>query len=128
MKRHLQFLVIEDEEFLGQTLCQLLRLSGHEAVLATQGRQGIALAEAQQPDVVLCDLGLPGMSGLDVARELSAGERTQHIRLIALSGWGAHEYEAESLHAGFDAYLTKPVEVETIERAVALVHPEEQSD
>jgi CheY-like chemotaxis protein len=63
------------------------------------------------PDIVLCDLGLPDRSGFDVARALRADAATRHIPLVAVSGYGRPEDKARSLEAGFDAHVTKPLEM-----------------
>jgi CheY-like chemotaxis protein len=74
------------------------------------GSEAVAVAAGFVPEIVLCDLGLPGMSGYEVALALRRDERLAGARLIALSGYGQEEDRRRSLEAGFDLHLTKPVE------------------
>jgi two-component system CheB/CheR fusion protein len=77
------------------------------------------MARKLRPDLVLCDLGLPdGMTGFDVARELRRHTESRSLKLVALSGYGRPEDKDRSEEAGFDAHLTKPVDVKTIGRVV----------
>jgi CheY-like chemotaxis protein len=71
------------------------------------------------PDLVLLDIGLPGMSGYEVARAIRKRQGLRQIVLIALTGWGAQSDQAQSHEAGFDQHLTKPVSLEALEQALA---------
>jgi PAS domain S-box-containing protein len=116
----LSVLLIEDNEESAELLREVLRLSGHTVWIASRGRQGIEMARKLKPDLVLCDLGLPdGMTGFDVARELRSQTDSRSLKLVALSGYGRPEDKARSLEAGFDAHMTKPVDVRTIGRVVS---------
>jgi CheY-like chemotaxis protein/two-component sensor histidine kinase len=116
----LSVLLIEDNEESAELLREVLRLSGHTVWIASRGRQGIEMAQKLQPDLVLCDLGLPdGMTGFDVARELRSHSDSRNLKLVALSGYGRPEDKDRSLEAGFDAHMTKPVDVRTIGRVVS---------
>ncbi|WP_242337763.1 MULTISPECIES: PAS domain-containing protein [unclassified Anaeromyxobacter] len=108
-------LIVEDNLDAGQSLADLLELSGHRVALARDGRTGIALAGELRPDVVLCDIGLPDMSGFDVARALRADERLRRTRLVALSGYAQREDLEKAREAGFDAHLPKPPPLERLE-------------
>jgi CheY-like chemotaxis protein len=100
-------------------LKEVLVLAGHDVTVATRGREGIDLAKAHKPDVVLCDLGLPdGVSGYDVARELRLDPSLGGVRMVALSGYGRPEDKAQGKEAGFDVHLTKPVDAEALERVL----------
>lgn len=115
-----RIVIIEDNIDVGETLKEMLELSGHEVSVATNGRDGLAAVRQQQPDVVLCDIGLPdGLSGLDVARELRADPGLSGVQLVALSGYGRDDDRERSLQARFDHHLTKPVDLEAIERIIA---------
>lgn len=112
-----RILIIEDNEDVGEMLRQVLELTGHRVVVARRGREGIAMAREEEPDVVVCDLGLPDdVSGFDVARELRSDPDLKGTRLVALSGYGRPEDKARSAEVGFDAHLTKPVDMRTLER------------
>jgi CheY-like chemotaxis protein len=87
-----------------------LELSGHEVAIAASGIDGVAAARKFHPEVVLCDLGLPGMSGFEVAAELRRDPATSRARLIAVTGYGRDEDRRRSKAAGFDLHLTKPVD------------------
>jgi signal transduction histidine kinase len=107
-------LVIEDNVDAGQGLGDLLELRGHRVRVARDGRSGLAAAREARPDVVVCDLGLPDMSGFDVARALRGDERLRSTRLIALSGYAQHEDRQRAREAGFDAHVAKPPDVEEL--------------
>ncbi len=104
-------LVIEDHPDAAESMRLLLKLAGHEVEVARTGPAGVAAAGAFQPQVVLCDLGLPGgMSGYDVARALRAYPALAGVRLVAVSGYGQPEDRDRARAAGFDLHLTKPVD------------------
>ena len=101
-------------------LREVLQMDGFEVSVAGRGQLGVTMAQDLKPDVILCDLGLPdGMSGYDVARTLRGAGKTQGIRLVALSGYGRPEDVARGVEAGFDAHLTKPVDVTALRRLLA---------
>jgi PAS domain S-box-containing protein len=103
-------LVVDDNEDAAESLATLLRLSGHSVQVAYDGAGAIALAETAHPDVVVLDLGMPRMSGFEVARWLRRQPWGAGIRLIAVTGWGQEEDRRRSREAGFDRHLTKPVD------------------
>jgi signal transduction histidine kinase/CheY-like chemotaxis protein len=108
--RPLRILMVEDNRDGAETLQTLLRLAGHEVALAVTGPEGVELARRFRPDVVLCDIGLPGMDGFAVGRALRQDSTTARSRLIVLSGYGQEEDRRKSREAGFDLHLTKPVD------------------
>jgi CheY-like chemotaxis protein len=95
-------------------LGELLSASGHHVTLAHDGAQALASAAASPPDVVFLDIGLPDMSGLDVAVALRAMDGMLDATLVALTGWGAEEDRQRTLAAGFDQHLTKPAEFASV--------------
>jgi signal transduction histidine kinase/ActR/RegA family two-component response regulator len=103
-------LVVDDNRDATDSLCKLLRLSGHETLEAYDGDQAILAANHFHPDVVLLDIGLPGLNGCDIAPEIrrQAGDRPPTI--IAISGLGQEEDKQGAAEAGFVFHLTKPVE------------------
>jgi len=106
----LRVLVVDDNADSADTMLTSLRIEGHEADVVYDGESAIQRASEFRPDAVLLDIGLPGMSGLDVARVLRTRPETQHALLIALSGYGQAEDRQRSLEAGMDHHLTKPVD------------------
>ena len=105
-----KILVVEDNPDAGATLCEFLELSGHQVELAESGAAGVRAARAFHPEFVLCDIGLPGMNGFEVAAELRRDPATSSARLIAVTGYGGEEDRRRSKEAGFDLHLTKPVD------------------
>ena len=112
-------LVVEDNLDTAETLRDLLELSGFEVAIAGTGSEGVTMAHEFHPEVVLCDLGLPGMNGFEVATALRQDPTTASARLIALTGYGGDEDRRRSREAGFDIHLTKPVEPSLLRRLLA---------
>jgi signal transduction histidine kinase/CheY-like chemotaxis protein len=105
-----RILVVDDNRDSADSLALLLRLGGHEVEMAHDGSSALALAQAFRPEVILLDIGLPGMSGYEVARKLREVDQPRPL-LIALTGYGQEEDQRRSLEAGFDYHLVKPVEM-----------------
>ena len=103
-------LVVDDNEDSAESLATLLRLDGHEVALAYDGPAALAAAERFRPDVMLLDLGLPHMSGVDVCRQVRRAAWGGSIVVIAQTGWGQERDRRETRAAGFDWHLTKPVD------------------
>jgi PAS domain S-box-containing protein len=104
--RH-RVLVVDDNRDAAESLGELVQMLGHDVDLAYDGPSAIAEAAKTHPDVVLCDIGLPGMDGYQVARELRARHEGA-LRLVALSGYAQPEDVARALDAGFDQHVAKP--------------------
>jgi CheY-like chemotaxis protein len=111
-------LIIEDNADARQSLRLLLESLGHRVLEAGDGAAGLALARAAQPDVVLIDLGLPELDGLEVARSLRTGG-SERMVLIAVTGYGQAEDRRRSREAGFDAHLVKPVSPAVLSTLIA---------
>jgi PAS domain S-box-containing protein len=114
-----RILIIEDNPDAAEALDLVLSTAGHEVVVAHSGEEGIALARSLRPRVVLSDIGLPGMSGYDVARALRKEEALASTYLIAITGYGQEEDQKLAHAAGFSQHLTKPVDAAALERLVA---------
>jgi CheY-like chemotaxis protein len=112
----LRVLIVEDNRDAAESLRDLLELSGCTVDVAYSGPKAIAAARQSRPDVILCDLGLPGMSGYEVATLLRHDDSLGDLRLIAISGYGQEEDQRRSRDAGFDLHLTKPVDFEALRR------------
>jgi signal transduction histidine kinase/CheY-like chemotaxis protein len=108
-------LLIEDNEDAAHTLRLVLEMFGHEVRVAHSGPDGVRTVTAWQPDVVLCDIGLPGMDGYEVARALRRDPRTAGVRLLAITGYGQPQDRRRALEAGFDAHVIKPVDPAELE-------------
>lgn len=109
-KQGARIVLVDDNEDSVESLAMLLDSVGCDVHTATDGISGLELALSIQPDAVLLDIGLPGMSGYDVAREIRRRETSRRTVLIAVSGWGQDEDKRAAVAAGFDHHLTKPVE------------------
>lgn len=115
----LRVLVVEDNEDVAESLRVLLELAGHEVWVAHEGRGALAYGRGHPPDVVLCDIGLPGaLNGYDVARAFRTEPALRHARLVAVTGYGAPEDRERAKQAGFDQVLVKPVQIEEVEQAL----------
>jgi len=107
-------LVVDDNVDLADVLKLVLEDAGHEVQIADSAASALALARQAPPDIVLCDLGLAGVSGHEVARELRHADATRHVRLVALTGYGRSEDRDEALAAGFHEHLIKPVPIDRL--------------
>ncbi|MBS1118759.1 MAG: chemotaxis protein methyltransferase CheR [Deltaproteobacteria bacterium] len=110
----LRILVIEDNADAAEMLSELLLSAGHCVEVDRSGIDAARVAARFRPNVILCDLGLPGKTGFEVAAELRLARETEHVRLIALSGYGSDEDRHRTREAGFDLHLVKPVVPETL--------------
>jgi signal transduction histidine kinase/CheY-like chemotaxis protein len=108
--KRLRVLVVEDHLDAAESLRILLEMTGYEVRVAHTGPDGLTAAETYRPDVVVCDIGLPGMDGYRVARALRENPATAAARLIALTGYGQEEDRRRAREAGFDEHLTKPAD------------------
>jgi CheY-like chemotaxis protein len=108
-------LVVDDNADAAESLGEIVKLLGHTVELAYDGPRALEMARANPPDVVLCDIGLPGMTGYDVAKRLRAAGH-DGVQLIAVSGYAQPEDVKRALEAGFDRHVAKPVNVALIER------------
>jgi signal transduction histidine kinase/ActR/RegA family two-component response regulator len=107
-------LVVEDDDDTRTVLRFMLEAEGARVETAGSGTDGLAAAHRARPEVVLCDIGLPDIDGLEVARRLRASDALAGTRLIALTGYGQAEDVRQALAAGFDAHITKPVNLDQL--------------
>ena len=112
-------LIVDDNVDAATSLSYVLALAGYQTSVAHDGSRALELAEMLRPAVVLLDIGLPRMSGHEVARQLRAASWGKDMRLIAVTGWGHEQDRAKSLEAGFDAHLTKPIDPELLLQHIA---------
>jgi two-component system CheB/CheR fusion protein len=112
-------LVADDNEDAAEALAMLLRLSGYDVSVAHDGEQATRMAISQQPDIALLDIGMPKLTGYQVASYIRAQQWNKRPLLIAITGWGQPEDRRNSANAGFDKHFTKPVDFETLAQAIA---------
>lgn len=130
-EHHFRVLVVDDNIDAADTLAAVLDMMGHATQVANDGAQALAVAPQFAPDVVFLDIGLPGMSGYDVARALRQTPAGAQLVLVALTGWGAENDRSLSSAAGFDHHLTKPANLQAIAELLAtlsLSHHRDQHD
>ena len=113
-----RILIVDDNIDAANSLNLLLIALGHETKLAYDGLSAIAAFDEFQPEIVLLDIGLPGMNGYEVAKELRS--RRSNIRIVAVTGWGQAEDRSRSAAAGFDLHLMKPLDEEKLAQAMLL--------
>jgi PAS domain S-box-containing protein len=116
----LRILIVEDHRDAAESMRTLLGLAGHEVRTAYNGLAGLAAAAEFRPEVVLCDIGLPGgVDGYEVARMLRQNPEMRGALLIALTGYGHDEDQRRAREAGFDVHITKPVDVKELQNLIA---------
>jgi CheY-like chemotaxis protein len=103
-------LVADDNRDAGETLAMLLRLDGHEVHVANDGLEAVEMFVSVQPEVVILDIGMPGLSGHEVARRIRDEHSGRPVILIAVTGWGQQADKDRAAASGFDHHFTKPVE------------------
>lgn len=120
-------LIIEDERALTEVLSYNLEREGYEVVVCHDGREGLRKAQVQLPDLIILDLMLPGMDGLQVCRELRSGEQTRQIPILILTARAEETDQVVGFTLGADDYVTKPFSVKVLlQRIKALQRRAEQ--
>jgi CheY-like chemotaxis protein len=114
-----RILVTDDNRDAANSLALLLRVSGHEVATAYNGIEAIEKADSYRPDVILLDIGLPGMNGYDVCRSIRQKSWGKDIRIVALTGWGQDQDRKNTHEAGFDHHLVKPVTANALSDVLA---------
>jgi CheY-like chemotaxis protein/anti-sigma regulatory factor (Ser/Thr protein kinase) len=131
--RPFQILVVDDNADLLESLVAVLRLLGHQVDSAANGEDALRSMAADPPDLVLMDVGMPGMSGYDVARRAALEPWRERLTLVAMTGWGRDEDRQRALEAGFDHHVVKPLDLDRLRtllqslRVPAPMLPEEHS-
>jgi CheY-like chemotaxis protein len=118
-----RILVIDDEPALLDDLVAILEMEGFDPIGANSGAQGLDYARTQPPDLILCDIKLYDMTGLDVTHELRNDDRTRTIPLVIITAHSDIELERASLAAGADYFLRKPFDVDELIRVVNQMLP-----
>ncbi len=114
-----RILVVDDNKDGALSLAMLLKMSGHELEVAHDGREALEAVARFRPDVVFLDIGLPVLSGYDVAAALRADESISQPVLVAVTGWGSEADRRRAKAAGFNFHLTKPVEITALEKLLS---------
>jgi PAS domain S-box-containing protein len=115
----LRVLVVDDQQDVADSAAVLIERLGHTVHKAYDGAAGLALARQQQLDVIVTDIGMPGMSGYELAERVRGDPDLKHLQLVALTGYGRDEDHARVISAGFDLHLTKPVTDRELQTALA---------
>jgi two-component system CheB/CheR fusion protein len=110
---------VDDNVDAAESLSLLLRMEGHDVRVAHDGAAALAAVEADPPDLMFLDIGMPVMNGYDVAQRLRQRPGREHLLLVAMTGWGQEEDRRRSREAGFDHHLVKPVEPAALHQLLA---------
>ncbi len=119
MQNRKHVLVVDDNRDAAESLAALIELLGHQATVLHDGHDALAIAISHAPDLILLDIGLPGIDGYEVARRLRGTRETESIRLIACTGYGREDDVRRIEEAGFDGHLVKPVSAAQLEAMLA---------
>jgi CheY-like chemotaxis protein len=119
-----RILIADDNVDGADSLAALLRIHDHEVGTAYDGHSAIAQCEAFRPDVVLLDLGMPGLSGIDACRGMRALEWGQRTHIVALTGWSDAKAQRRCRDAGFDDWIIKPLDEAVLERMLIALPPQ----
>jgi DNA-binding response OmpR family regulator len=115
-KKKIRILIVDDEDVIRDFLAEMFVTSGYEVDGAATGQEGIALFQARHYDLVFFDLGLPEMSGWDVAKAIRS--KNARVPIVLLSGWGIQLDDARLKESGVDLVLSKPCQMEDLLKAV----------
>jgi PAS domain S-box-containing protein len=118
MRTGRRVLVVDDNKDSADSLAMLLRMLGHVVQTANDGPTGLSAAAEHKPEVVLLDIGLPGMDGYEVALQLRRMEDLKGITVVAMTGYGQEEDRRRTLEAGFDHHVTKPADPDLLQRLI----------
>lgn len=110
ISRIYRILVIEDNLDSVHSLCMLLREMGHQVDYVINGYVALEAARRFRPDYIVCDLGLPGVTGFEIAMQVRKDPELSAVRLIALTGYDLPEYRERALQVGFDQFESKPLD------------------
>jgi two-component system CheB/CheR fusion protein len=115
----LRVLIVEDDTESLQLMGALLALWGYQPRLTPDGPAGLAAASTEMPDVALLDIGLPGMDGFEVAQKLRAAPGGTDVLIVAVTAFRGETHRDRAFECGFDKYLMKPVDIETLRLVLA---------
>ena len=118
-----RILIVEDNQDSAMSLKLLLEALGHAVAVVHDGEGAVDAAAAQRPDVILMDIGLPGISGYDAARRIRNDCKDSRLLIIALTGWGQEQDRRRSVDAGIDHHLVKPLDLAKLRQILASAPP-----
>jgi CheY-like chemotaxis protein len=121
MTEQLRIVVIEDSQDIAETLAAVLQGMGHVVAIAYSGLAGVELVQQQRPQVVLCDIGLPDVDGVEVCRRVRGLPLSPQPLMVALTGWGRDHDRNRTRDAGFDEHLVKPIGAKTLQSVLSVV-------
>jgi two-component system, cell cycle response regulator DivK len=113
-----RILIVEDHRLSLVLLKQLLEVHGYEILETSEGLEAIDIARDEQPDLILMDIGLPDICGLDVTRLLKLDDQTKTIPIVAVTALATPEHEKKGLESGCDAYIAKPITLDNLVRTI----------
>jgi len=111
-------LIIDDNKDLAGIIYEYLNMVGYEAIVAFSGEEGIAKAKEQKPEAILCDIGMAGMKGYDVAEYIRRDTELNDVYMVAISGYSSQDDVERSLKAGFNKYLSKPINFDYLKKVL----------
>ena len=111
-------LIVEDEPRNMKLLHDLLQRFGYEIIEASDGEQGVKIAGEKIPDLILMDIMMPKMDGLEATRIIKADEKTKHIPIIALTSYAMKGDREKTIEAGCDGYIAKPIDIKEVLKAI----------
>jgi two-component system, sensor histidine kinase len=114
-----RILVVDDNRDAADSLAEVLRLFGHEVFVGHCGREALELGARERPDAIVLDIGMPDMTGYEVARRMRREAWGRGVFLLAMTGWGQADDKEQARASGFDQHLTKPVDPDQVERLLA---------
>lgn len=117
--RRSRVLIIEDNVDAAESLMMLLELLGHEVQVAHDGRAGLEAAHTAVPDIILVDIGLPGMDGYEVARRARQDPLLERTHLVAVTGYGSEDDKRAARAAGFDEHMVKPLDPDALQALIS---------
>jgi CheY-like chemotaxis protein len=115
-------MVVDDNRDAAESLGMLLEMDNCTVSVAFDGPQALAVVDEFRPDIVLLDIGMPGMDGYELAQRMRATPRGTELVLVALTGWGQADDKKRAMDAGFNEHLTKPVDPDLLARVITFGH------
>ncbi len=123
-----KILIVEDDPKNMKVMLMVIRPHGYTLLEATDGEEGLEMAKRELPDLILMDIQLPKMDGLEVTRKLRETPAFSHIPIIGVTAYAMKEDKEKIIESGCDAYLSKPINTRELPRIIAEMLPQQQKD